>query len=101
VAALVFTGSLWRRESAASWREERFVDPALAAVALAAGDSPLNTRERDVLSVARSGATVIEIASRLFLSEGTVRNYLSTAIAKTSARNRMDALRIADERGWL
>ncbi|MGA2527809.1 MAG: response regulator transcription factor [Acidimicrobiales bacterium] len=80
---------------------ERVVDPALAAMALAAGDSPLTARERDVLAVARSGATVAEIASKLFLSEGTVRNYLSTAIAKTSARNRMDALRIADERGWL
>lgn len=76
------------------------VDPTLAAIALAAGDSPLTARERDVLAVARSGATVAEIASKLFLSEGTVRNYLSTAIAKTS-RNRLDALRIADERGWL
>jgi two-component system, NarL family, response regulator DesR len=80
---------------------ERVVDPALAALALAAGDSPLTARERDVLAVARSGASVAEIASKLFLSEGTARNYLSSAIAKTSARNRMDALRIADERGWL
>jgi len=77
------------------------VDPALAAVTLAAGDSPLTPRERDVLAVARSGATVAEIATKLYLSEGTVRNYLSSAIAKTAARNRIDALRIADERGWL
>ena len=80
---------------------ERVVDQALAALALAAGDSPLTARERDVLAVARSGASVAEIAAKLFLSEGTVRNYLSTAIAKTAARNRVDALRIADERGWL
>ncbi|HTX01305.1 MAG TPA: response regulator transcription factor [Acidimicrobiales bacterium] len=80
---------------------ERVVDQGLAALALAAGDSPLTARERDVLAVARSGASVAEIATKLFLSEGTVRNYLSTAIAKTAARNRIDALRIADERGWL
>jgi two-component system response regulator DesR len=80
---------------------ERVVDATLAAATLAAGESPLTPRERDVLSVARSGATVAEIAAKLYLSEGTVRNYLSTAISKTSARNRLDALRIADERGWL
>jgi len=80
---------------------ERVVDPQLAAATLAAGESPLTPRERDVLSVARSGATVAEIATRLYLSEGTVRNYLSAAIAKTSARNRLDALRVADERGWI
>jgi two-component system, NarL family, response regulator DesR len=80
---------------------ERVIDPQLAAAALAAGESPLTPRERDVLSVARSGATVAEIATRLYLSEGTVRNYLSAAIAKTSARNRLDALRVADERGWI
>jgi two-component system response regulator DesR len=80
---------------------ERVVDPQLAAATLATGDSPLTPRERDVLSVARSGTTVAEIAATLYLSEGTVRNYLSAAIAKTSARNRLDALRVADERGWL
>ena len=80
---------------------ERVIDPALAALTLAVSDSPLTARERDVLTVARSGATVAEIAAKLYLSEGTVRNYLSAAIAKTSARNRLDALRIADERGWL
>jgi two-component system, NarL family, response regulator DesR len=80
---------------------ERVVDPQLAAATLATGDSPLTPRERDVLSVARSGASVADIAATLYLSEGTVRNYLSAAIAKTSARNRMDALRVADERGWL
>ena len=80
---------------------ERVVDPQLAAATLAAGESPLTARERDVLTVARSGATVSEIAAKLFLSEGTVRNYLSTAIAKTGARNRLQALHIADQRGWL
>jgi two-component system response regulator DesR len=80
---------------------ERVIDPNLAASTLAAGDSPLTARERDVLTVARSGASVADIAAKLYLSEGTVRNYLSAAIAKTSARNRLEALRIADERGWL
>jgi two-component system response regulator DesR len=80
---------------------ERVVDPQLAAATLAAGESPLTARERDVLIVARSGATVAEIAAKLYLSEGTVRNYLSTAIAKTAARNRLEALSIADQRGWL
>jgi two-component system response regulator DesR len=82
-------------------RGERVVDPALAAATLASGVSPLTARERDVLIAARSGATVADIAGRLYLSEGTVRNYLSAAVTKTSARNRMEALRIAEERGWL
>jgi two-component system response regulator DesR len=80
---------------------ERVVDPALAAATLASGVSPLTARERDVLVAARPGATVAEIAQKLFLSEGTVRNYLSAAITKTSARNRTEAIRTADERGWL
>jgi two-component system, NarL family, response regulator DesR len=58
-------------------------------------------RERDVLVAARGGATVADIAAMLFLSEGTVRNYLSAAIAKTGVRNRVEAVRVADERGWL
>ena len=82
-------------------RGERVVDPALAATTLASGPSPLTGRERDVLVAARDGATVADIAGRLFLSEGTVRNYLSAAIAKTGARNRMEALRTAEESGWL
>lgn len=79
----------------------RVIDPTLAAAALAVGESPLTARERDVLVAARSGGTVAEIASKLYLSEGTVRNYLSSAIAKTGARNRSEAMRIADEHGWL
>lgn len=82
-------------------RGERVVDPALAAATLAGGVSPLTARERDVLVAARDGATVADVAGKLFLSEGTVRNYLSAAIAKTGVRNRTEAIRVADERGWL
>jgi two-component system, NarL family, response regulator DesR len=82
-------------------RGERVVDPTLAAETLAHGASPLTGRERDVLIAARDGATVSDIAGRLFLSEGTIRNYLSAAIAKTGTRNRVEALRVANEQGWL
>ena len=82
-------------------RGERVVDPSLAAATLAGGASPLTGRERDVLVAARDGATVADIAGKLFLSEGTVRNYLSAAIAKTGTRNRVEAMRTADARGWL
>ena len=80
---------------------ERVVDPVLAAETLASGASPLSARERDVLVAARPGSTVAEIAAKLFLSEGTVRNYLSAAISKAGARNRAEAVRTADARGWL
>jgi two-component system, NarL family, response regulator DesR len=80
---------------------ERVIDPTLAAAALAAGDSPLTARERDVLVASRSAATVADIATALYLSEGTVRNYLSAAITKTATRNRTEALQIAEDRGWL
>ena len=79
----------------------RVVDPSLAADSLVVGDSPLTERETDVLREARSGATVAEIARSVHLTEGTVRNHLSAAIGKTGARNRADATRIAEERGWL
>ena len=79
----------------------RVVDPTLAAATLAGGSSPLTARERDVLIAARDGATVADIAGRLFLSEGTVRNYLSAAITKTNTRNRVEALRTAEANGWL
>jgi two-component system response regulator DesR len=79
----------------------RVVDPALAAETLATGESPLTARERDVLVAARSGGTVADIAKLLFLSDGTVRNYLSSAIGKTGARTRVEAARVADQRGWL
>jgi two-component system response regulator DesR len=79
----------------------RVVDPALAAETLATGESPLTARERDVLSAARGGGTVADIAKVLFLSDGTVRNYLSSAIGKTGARTRAEAARVAEQRGWL
>jgi two-component system response regulator DesR len=80
---------------------EQVVDPKLAVAALSAGASPLSSRERDVLAAATDGATAAEIAGRLHLSEGTVRNYLSSAIGKTGARNRLEAARVATENGWL
>lgn len=82
-------------------RGERVVDPQLAAAALASGTSPLTPRERDVLAASRDGSTVADIAGRLFLSEGTVRNYLSSAMSKTNAKNRIEALRYADQQGWV
>ncbi len=80
---------------------EKVIDPDLAAAALAEGVNPLTPRERDVLAAATGGGTIAEIARRLYLSEGTVRNYLSACIQKTGARNRAEAVRIASDRGWL
>ncbi len=80
---------------------QRVIDPELAAAALSEGASPLTPRERDVLAASQDGATIAEIAAALYLSEGTVRNYLSACIQKTGARNRTEALRVAEERGWL
>ncbi|HKT55332.1 MAG TPA: response regulator transcription factor [Microbacterium sp.] len=79
----------------------RVVDPVLAAESLAQGDSPLTERETDVLAAAQTGGSIADIAGMLHLSEGTVRNHLSSAIGKTGGRNRADAARIADENGWL
>lgn len=79
----------------------RVVDPLLAAETLTSGDSPLTERETDVLSAARARGSIADIARSLHLSEGTVRNYLSSAIGKTNARNRADAVTIAEENGWL
>lgn len=80
---------------------QRVIDSELAAAALTEGASPLTPRERDVLAASQDGATIAEIAAALYLSEGTVRNYLSACIQKTGARNRTEALRVAEERGWL
>jgi two-component system response regulator DesR len=80
---------------------ERVVDPALAAAALSEGASPLTTRELEVLEAARDLATVAEIAAAVYLSSGTVRNHLSVIIQKLGARNRVDAVRMATEKGWL
>ena len=82
-------------------RGERVIDPMLAAAALAEGANPLTSREREVLAAAADGSANNDVAKRLFLSEGTVRNYLSAAIQKTGARNRAEAVRIAREKGWL
>jgi two-component system response regulator DesR len=80
---------------------QRIVDPALALEALSEGDDPLSDREREVLRTSTELATIAEIAARLSLSEGTVRNHLSAAIQKVGARNRAEAARIAAEKGWL
>ena len=80
---------------------ERVIDPGLAAAALSAGVSPLSEREREVLVAGQGGASIAEIAQSLFLSEGTVRNYLSSAIQKLEVSNRTEAARVAEERGWL
>ena len=80
---------------------ERVIDPDLAAAALADGVNPLTSRERDVLATSAGGASNAEIAAKLFLSEGTVRNYLSACIQKTGTRNRTEALTLARTKGWL
>jgi two-component system response regulator DesR len=93
------------RELAAAIRRvhagERVIDPGLAAAALSAGPNPLSVRERDVLAAAVDGSTIGDIARHLHLSEGTVRNYLSSAIQKTHARNRIEAVQRAKSQGWL
>jgi two-component system response regulator DesR len=80
---------------------QRVIDPGLVAAALETGASPLTGRESDVLRAAQDGISTGEIATRLSLSPATVRNYLSNAITKTGARNRIDAIRIARDAGWL
>ena len=80
---------------------ERVVDPKLAMAALSEGNNPLTEREREVLAAATRGASIAEIAASLFLSEGTVRNYLSAAIQKLDAHNRIEAAHIAEQKGWL
>jgi two-component system response regulator DesR len=79
----------------------RVVDPALATDSLVSGQSPLTTRETEVLRAARTGSSVASVARGLFLSEGTVRNHLSAAIGKTGAANRTEAVLIAERNGWL
>ena len=80
---------------------ERVVDPVLAVSALSERGNPLTDRERDVLSASAEGASIRDIAAKLYLSEGTVRNYLSTAIKKLGTRNRVEAARLAERKGWL
>lgn len=80
---------------------ERVLDPRLALTAWDSADNPLTPRETDVLRLAADGAEATEIAGRLHLSAGTVRNYLTSVVTKLNARNRTDAARIAREAGWL
>jgi two-component system response regulator DesR len=82
-------------------RGERVIDADLAFAELGTVPTPLTPRELDVLTVAAEGATVREIAERLFLTTGTVRNYLSRVVTKTGARTRVEAVTIARDRGWL
>ncbi|MGI5272974.1 response regulator transcription factor [Nonomuraea sp. CA-218870] len=79
----------------------RYLDAELAAAAMAAGDSPLTDRERDALRLAADGHTIARIAGELHLTEGTVRNYLSSAMTKLHAQNRLEAIRTAQRMGWL
>ena len=79
----------------------RYVDPQLAAEAIGAGDSPLTPRESDVLTLAAEGSPVEEIAGRVHLSSGTVRNYLSSAVTKLGVANRHEAVQQARARGWI
>jgi two-component system response regulator DesR len=80
---------------------ERVVDPTLAMAALSEGNNPLTKQERTVLAAATRGASIAEIATLLFLSEGTVRNYLSVSIQKLGVHNRIEAAHIAEQKGWL
>ncbi|WP_440071826.1 response regulator [Streptosporangium sp. OZ121] len=79
----------------------RYLDPEMAASAMMAGESPLTERERGALELAAQGASVAEIAAALHLTQGTVRNYLSSAITKLGATNRITAIRSAQQKGWL
>jgi two-component system response regulator DesR len=80
---------------------ELVIDPVLATAAVVMGPNPLTPRERDVLNAAADGSTVDDISGRTHLSRSTVRNYLSDAIGKTRTRNRMEAVRVARDNGWL
>ena len=80
---------------------EQVVDPALAAAALREGESPLTAREHELLAAAREHATISDLAAAAHLSSGTVRNYLSSAMQKLGARTRAEAIRVAEEKGWL
>ncbi len=80
---------------------ERVVDPEFAMTALSEGNNPLTQREREVLAASLHGASVADIAAKLVVSEGTVRNHLSEAIQKMGAHNRVEAARLAEARGWL
>ncbi len=79
----------------------RVVDPELAVASLSIGPSPLSAKETEVLRACETGASTAAVAAKLYLSEGTVRNYLSAAIGKVGATNRAEAIRVATDNGWL
>jgi two-component system, NarL family, response regulator DesR len=79
----------------------RVLHPELAAAAVQLGSSPLTPRESDVLERVADGSSVRDVAATLFLSEGTVRNYLTAIVDKLGARSRVDAVRIAQVNGWI
>jgi len=80
---------------------QRVLNSTLAVLAIQEGANPLTAREREVLSLSLSGAAVVNVARELHLTEGTVRNYLSTAMQKLNATNRVEAALLAEEKGWL
>lgn len=80
---------------------ERMVDPDLALSALSDGENPLTPRERDVLRASLDGVSIATVATQLYLSEGTVRNHISTAIQKLNVQNRIEAAQLAKQKGWL
>ena len=80
---------------------QRVVDPGLAAAALSLGENPLTAREQEVLEQARRHGTIAELAAALYLSPGTTRNHLSAIMQKLDAHSRIEAIRVAEERGWL
>ncbi|SFB25297.1 two component transcriptional regulator, LuxR family [Amycolatopsis marina] len=79
----------------------RVIDSELALAAWDTDVCPLTTRETEILRLLAAGRDVGDVAAQLFLSPGTVRNYLTTAVTKLNARNRVDAIRIATEAGWI
>ena len=79
----------------------RVIDPQLAMATWDSPDNPLSRRETEILRMAAGGADPADIAARLYLSPGTVRNYLTSIVMKLNARNRVDAIRIASEAGWI
>lgn len=80
---------------------ERVIEPGLAIAVLSAGDNPLTARERETFTASTDGDTIEGIAQKLCLSEGTVRNYLSSAIKRLGVRNRVEAAKVAERKGWL
>lgn len=79
----------------------RYVDPTLAAEVIAAGESPLSSREADLLALVAQGVPTADLADRAHLAPGTVRNYLASAVTKLGARDRREAAAIARDRGWI